>query len=440
MRIEKLYLNEIGPFENLLLEFQKCGNKDKAEIHIFTGTNGVGKSTILYALASALNSGNKENIGRRFKNKVSSYCDIVFENDEKINISYDSGNSNFLKIMEFDGIYWKSTRNDSYPVSKYVNSYSNYKPYIKTLSFTFVAFAYSGYRTITSYNINSIQEITDNPFNGVLSFTSSHNSTQLIQWLANIITKEALSRNDKYQLKANKFRGSIDKIEKVIKKITDVDIKFILETEPLALKLITEGKILNFDILPDGLKSIISWIGNLSMRMDLINWYDNNIDIFERNFILFLDEIDMHLHPKWQRKILPAVQKLFPNAQIFVSTHSPFVVNSVSDARVYSFDIVDNKSMLISVEDSNAGHSYSYVLADTFNVKEPFAPETEDKFKEFYELRNKMLDMKNIINDNENNKFVQLATELAFKSTEIGDIIGRDLRQLKRITGREIEL
>jgi len=118
MRIEKLYLNETGPFENLLLEFQKCGNKDKAEIHIFTGTSGVGKSTLLYALASALNSGNKENIGRRFKNKVSSYCDIVFENDEKINISYDSDNSNFLKIMEFDGIYWKSTQNNSYPVSK----------------------------------------------------------------------------------------------------------------------------------------------------------------------------------------------------------------------------------------------------------------------------------------------------------------------------------
>ncbi|MBK7937436.1 MAG: ATP-binding protein [Lewinellaceae bacterium] len=51
--------------------------------------------------------------------------------------------------------------------------------------------------------------------------------------------------------------------------------------------------------------------------------WENDTPVFERNFILFLDEIEVHLHPAWQRKILPAVQKLFPNAQIFISTHSP---------------------------------------------------------------------------------------------------------------------
>ena len=447
MRIEKLYLNEIGPFEKLLLEFPECGNKDKAEVHIFTGQNGVGKSTILYALASALSYGDYLNISKRFKNNNSSYCEVLFENDEVIIFSLrsDYQNSRLLNNCPTKIVYnylnkYKYTTESKEIVGNYIKTYLNYRPYAGNFIFNFAAFAYSGNRTITSHKLNSIQEINENPFNGSLSFTSSDDSTMFFQWLANTKTKEALANNQNDQLRADKFRGSIDKIEKAIKKITDLDVKFKLEYEPLALKLIIGEKILNFDVLPDGLKSIISWIGDLSMRMDLINWEDNNIAIFERNFILFLDEIDIHLHPKWQRKILPAVQELFPNAQIFVSTHSPFVVGSVSDAKVYTFEMVDNKSILKSVEDSKAGHSYSSVLEDTFNIKDPFDTETEDTFKEFYRILEIMQDKKNIISDEDNIKFVELANKLISKGTEVKDIVGSELRQLARITGREIEL
>lgn len=63
------------------------------------------------------------------------------------------------------------------------------------------------------------------------------------------------------------------------------------------------GKSIEFDVLPDGLKSIISWVADLLMRMDRIEWVDDR-DVFEREFILLLDEVDIHLHPSWQRKIL----------------------------------------------------------------------------------------------------------------------------------------
>ena len=65
--------------------------------------------------------------------------------------------------------------------------------------------------------------------------------------------------------------------------------------------------------------------------------------IIEKNLILFLDEIEVHLHPAWQRKVLPVVQKLFKNSQIFISTHSPFVVNSVDDAWVYKLEVEEWK-------------------------------------------------------------------------------------------------
>ena len=107
-------------------------------------------------------------------------------------------------------------------------------------------------------------------------------------------------------------------------------MEFVFQYEPLNVGLKINDEELEFDVLPDGVKSIISWIADLLMRLDRLKWKDN-INILDRNFILLLDEIEVHLHPAWQRKILPVVQKLFKNAQIFIATHSPFVVGSIDN-------------------------------------------------------------------------------------------------------------
>ena len=52
--------------------------------------------------------------------------------------------------------------------------------------------------------------------------------------------------------------------------------------------------------------------------------------------LLLIDEIETHLHPKWQKKILGIIRKLFPNLQIILTTHSPFVVASMDGARIYT--------------------------------------------------------------------------------------------------------
>ena len=51
MRIERLILHDVGPFEHLDISFQPCPDPGKAEVHMFVGPNGSGKSTLLYALA-----------------------------------------------------------------------------------------------------------------------------------------------------------------------------------------------------------------------------------------------------------------------------------------------------------------------------------------------------------------------------------------------------
>jgi predicted ATP-binding protein involved in virulence len=126
--------------------------------------------------------------------------------------------------------------------------------------------------------------------------------------------KQAIELSQNNQEQAEQYNRVIQEIETAIKKMVGWDIKFKLAAKPFNLFLEINRKQLEFDVLPDGLKSIISLLADLIRRLDKIEWIDDR-NVLERNFILFLDEIDIHLHPAWQRKILPVIQKIFPNAQ-----------------------------------------------------------------------------------------------------------------------------
>ena len=58
--------------------------------------------------------------------------------------------------------------------------------------------------------------------------------------------------------------------------------------------------------------------------------------MFEISGLLLADEVENHMHPLWQKKILGIIRQLFPNIQIILTTHSPFVVSSLDGARIYT--------------------------------------------------------------------------------------------------------
>ncbi|MFA5019367.1 MAG: AAA family ATPase, partial [Methylobacter sp.] len=194
------------------------------------------------------------------------------------------------------------------------------------------------------------------------------------------------------------------------------------------------GDTIHFDSLPDGLKSIISWVADLSLRLEAIPWQEQ-CDVFSQPIILLLDEVDIHLHPKWQRRILPAIQTLLPNAQIFVSTHSPFVVGSVEDAWVYRLPEPGQGNGIIEGVQSGAGKSYRLILNEVFGIDDEFDVETEALFDEFYRLRD--LFMK----DQQGRKvLLETAGKLAARGEEAALIVSRELRQIARVTGQELSL
>ncbi|MBM6822466.1 AAA family ATPase, partial [Fusobacterium mortiferum] len=87
-------------------------------------------------------------------------------------------------------------------------------------------------------------------------------------------------------------------------------------------------------ILSDGIKSTMSMIADIAYRMAILNpqLLDNILQ--ETSGIVLIDEIDMHLHPSWQSKIIKVLTKTFPKVQFIFTTHSPSVLSNISNENI----------------------------------------------------------------------------------------------------------
>lgn len=105
-----------------------------------------------------------------------------------------------------------------------------------------------------------------------------------------------------------------------------------IERHPLGMWVNKNGESFNVEQLSDGEKIYLALIGDLCHRLSLANPYSANP--LEGEGIVLIDEIDLHLHPEWQREITPRLVKTFPNIQFIVTTHSPHVLSSVPTSSV----------------------------------------------------------------------------------------------------------
>ncbi len=436
MKIRKLHLKNIGVFDDEEINFQECPAKDKAEIHILTGENGTGKTTILQSFASIFDDTGVELPPNR--------------NDEIVlDADYELSN-NFRKRYRRYGEFWATFSNGKraklqgkgnlidYINSPEVYSYSGFpsgRNSIGKEKFNFAVFAFSGYRHIDDERVQANYLPPNfNPLSQSLEFIKDYRKEGEItinQIVANNISNRALSKEDGSLEEAKRYEAVINSIETFIKDVTDYELKFILKRSPNELKLRMHGEELDFDVLPDGLRSLISWIADLLGRVDLLKWQDD-LPITEKNLILLLDEIEVHLHPAWQRKVLPIVQKLFKNAQIFVSTHSPFVVNSVDDAWVYELEVKDGKAKVREKSLTKTTESVQTTLEEVFEVPQLFGLEVQNDLDRFYELRSKL----NKNGGKADKEFREIAKRLLKKSeeqnsAELQNIIAFELKQLK---------
>ena len=137
---------------------------------------------------------------------------------------------------------------------------------------------------------------------------------------------------------------------------------------------------LRIEQLSEGYKIVIAMVADLAARMAEANPKMKNP--LNTNGIVLIDEVDLHLHPKWQREILIQLTKVFPNLQFIVSTHSPVIVVGAAEiAQVVNLNTINDDENLHQngIQVSNVGQ---VLLSDLFGLEYLYSPEWDDKIKE----------------------------------------------------------
>lgn len=188
-------------------------------------------------------------------------------------------------------------------------------------------------------------------------------SDQFIKFLVDLKFQELLSISKNKQEK-------VDAIQTWFKDFEDL-LKELFEDETLTLgfeqdktytfKITKGGQTFGFNEMSDGFKAVLNIVADLILRMQ-----DGGVlsSAYQKEGIVLIDEIETHLHLELQKMVLPFLTRLFPNIQFIVTTHSPFVLNSIPNAVAYD---LEHQEILSDLTE----YSYESLAEGYFGVKTP---------------------------------------------------------------------
>lgn len=153
-------------------------------------------------------------------------------------------------------------------------------------------------------------------------------------------------------------------IERVLRTCSDIRIDrarpFLQDRTQIVLN--KNGQDVSGDQLSDGERSLLVIASTLARRLTLLERGDD--DPLRREAVVVIDEIELHLHPAWQREIVPRLLETFPSCQFIVTTHSPQVLSSVPQESIV---ILDHFKAYPSATPTK-GRDSSSILADVMDV------------------------------------------------------------------------
>lgn len=155
---------------------------------------------------------------------------------------------------------------------------------------------------------------------------------------------------------------------------TDMKIMY----NPLRLVAVKDGQNLKIEQLSDGEKCTLAMVGDLARRLAIANQSSGNPLL--GHGIVLIDEIELHLHPTWQGKILPVLMKTFPNIQFIITTHSPKVLSELSqDVNIFNVKMEEN-NVVVKKEKNMALFDINAIFAEYMDT--PFLTQEAIEFSD----------------------------------------------------------
>ena len=226
------------------------------------------------------------------------------------------------------------------------------------------------YRVHRKVDNISIDAWTDRNFRKKDAFVDALAPTidfkEFFQWFRNREDLENEERADG----GSKSDLSLDSVRNVIKAFLDTvsDVR-IRRRNPLRMVVKKNEEELRIEQLSDGEKCLLAMVGDLARRMTIAS-PELEDDPLHGEGIVLIDEIDLHLHPQWQRMILPKLLEIFPNTQFIVTTHSPQVVGEIKQGQGKIIPLQDGGNGIEALPgDFNAfGQTSDVILADVMKT------------------------------------------------------------------------
>ena len=231
-----------------------------------------------------------------------------------------------------------------------------------------------------------------------------------VKYLLDMKMTQALASSGGKKEKAEKIQKWFCDFEKLLQNIfSDDSVKLIFDEDTFGFSICESGKeAFDFNTLSSGYAAILDIVVDLIMRMEKRT---NKKFQFDMPGIVLIDEIETHLHLDLQKKILGLLTTVFPNIQFVVSTHSPFILNSLENVIIYDLE----NHLLVNQGLTNV--PYNGIVEGYFE-----ADVMSDMLKQKYE-RYKILVKKEQITDEEVDEIMKLELYL----DEIPDYLALDI-------------
>lgn len=343
--MEKLFVTKLEIKKVRHLKDITINLSDTTSRHlIFTGKNGSGKTSVLDAIAAYLKmkfqvsdlnlAKTKEmdpytlNSAKRcltYFNTLNSSVKLSFNNETDINLKELYADGSFLLA------YYKCDRNFQAEVPEHIEKVS----------------------------LNDAYDLNDAPRN------------LFVKYLADLKVTEALARAKSNNTKADSINNWFIQFEKLLQQIfEDTTLKLDFNEDTFSFMICQSGKEpYDFNCMSSGFSAIMDIVLDLMIRMVKKK---GRIFEFDLPGIVLIDEIETHLHLELQKQIMHILTCLFPNIQFIVSTHSPFVLNSLDNVVIYDLEnhiIVENGLSDVPYDGIVKGYFQVDTLSDTLKNK-----------------------------------------------------------------------
>lgn len=352
MYIKTLELKNIGPFDSGRLEFA-CDTNTPEEhpVTIITGVNGAGKSIVIDAIRAALS-------GQAIERNI-----VADESDFFIKMDVCDGQKlKHLITNRFRGNRIKAADNNI--SARFILEYQK-----DDLIQPWIVDYWSSRMPVDSFTIKNIGSIDHHALltNVMLGKKSNVDLTNFLCHIDYLRSSDVTTEKELgefvYETVKQTINSCIDNGE--FKYIRRTDLQPIIEQNghEITLEKLSSGNI----FLIEHLVLLICKLYSLSILRNL-----PPEEMLKSPGLLLIDEIETHLHPKWQKSILQIIRSLFPNLQIILTTHSPFILSSLPGVRIYTCKPETGHSRIVDETDVYSNMPVDEILlSDAFNVS-PF--------------------------------------------------------------------